>query len=48
MALRRVERRVVRRLASLANLSREQLRAGAAPEQRRSRARRRPRAMVPR
>ncbi|HLQ09614.1 MAG TPA: protein kinase [Steroidobacteraceae bacterium] len=32
LALRRVERRVARRLASLANLSREQLRAGAAPE----------------
>jgi DNA-binding NarL/FixJ family response regulator len=32
VALRRVERRVARRLASLANLSREQLRAGAAPE----------------
>ena len=32
LALRRVERRVARRLASLANLSRDQLRAGAAPE----------------
>ena len=32
LALRRVERRVARRLASLANLSREQLSAGAAPE----------------
>src|SRR5258707_9144833 len=32
LALRRVERRVARRLASLASLSREQLRAGAAPE----------------
>jgi DNA-binding NarL/FixJ family response regulator len=32
VALRRVERRVARRLASLANLSRDQLRAGAAPE----------------
>ncbi len=32
LALRHVERRVARRLASLANLSREQLSAGAAPE----------------
>src|SRR2546429_7850488 len=33
VALRRIERRVARRLASLANLSRDQaLRAGAAPE----------------